>query len=206
LPAFVEHLRRLELLETDGDGRRGHTDTALSHPDGPFDARPSDDALPARLGGWLKMGMVGTVPAAGRVLLVGDAAGLVNPLQGEGIAQAVTSGWAAAEAVVAGPDRAALRYRRALRAAHLPYFRIAASLHRRLVCSPRQVSALGRLLSAPGVSDALAGGWAVFWNELVRGAPSGVAPTVARAASTIGELATGRGELARWFDETLERR
>jgi hypothetical protein len=38
----------------------------------------------ARLGGWLKMGMVGTVPARGRVLLVGDAAGLVNPLQGEG--------------------------------------------------------------------------------------------------------------------------
>ena len=45
------------------------------------------------------MGMVGTVPAAGRVLLVGDAAGLVNPLQGEGIAQAMTSGRAAAEAI-----------------------------------------------------------------------------------------------------------
>ena len=38
----------------------------------------------AQLGGWLKMGLVGTRPAAGKVLLVGDAAGLVNPLQGRG--------------------------------------------------------------------------------------------------------------------------
>ena len=69
----------------------------------------------ARLGGWLKMGMVGTTPAAGRTLLVGDAAGLVNPLQGEGIAQALGSARAAAEAViVAGPAGAAAQYRAAL--------------------------------------------------------------------------------------------
>ena len=36
-----------------------------------------------RLGGWLKMGMVGTPPAGGRTLFVGDAAGLVDPLQGD---------------------------------------------------------------------------------------------------------------------------
>ena len=42
------------------------------------------------------MGLVGTRPADGKVLLVGDAAGLVNPLQGEGIAQALESGRAAA--------------------------------------------------------------------------------------------------------------
>ncbi len=55
--------------------------------------------LPVRqLGGWLKMGLVGTRPSQGRVLLIGDAAGLVNPLQGEGIAQALASGQAAARA------------------------------------------------------------------------------------------------------------
>ncbi|HVM67592.1 MAG TPA: geranylgeranyl reductase family protein, partial [Acidimicrobiales bacterium] len=48
----------------------------------------SDGARPGPvLGGWLKMGMAGTRPAGARTLLVGDAAGLVNPLQGEGIAQ-----------------------------------------------------------------------------------------------------------------------
>ena len=35
-----------------------------------------------RLGGWLKMGAVGILPARGTVLLAGDAAGLINPLQG----------------------------------------------------------------------------------------------------------------------------
>ena len=56
--------------------------------------------LPMRLlGGWLKMGIVGTRAAEGKVLFVGDAAGLVNPLQGEGIAQALASGQAAANVV-----------------------------------------------------------------------------------------------------------
>ena len=48
-------------------------------------ARIGRPARPVRqLGGWLKLGVVGTRPAAGKVLLVGDAAGLVNPLQGRG--------------------------------------------------------------------------------------------------------------------------
>jgi flavin-dependent dehydrogenase len=38
-------------------------------------------------------------PGRGRVLLVGDAAGLVNPITGEGISSAVLSGLRAAEAV-----------------------------------------------------------------------------------------------------------
>src|SRR5205823_4697078 len=43
-------------------------------------------------GGWLRMGGTGTPAAAGNVLLAGDAAGLINPLQGEGIAPAMVSG------------------------------------------------------------------------------------------------------------------
>src|SRR5205807_4636103 len=72
-------------------------------------ADPKPELSPV-LGGWLKMGMVGTVPARGRVLLVGDAAGLVNPLQGEGIAPAMASAAAAAEAVLAQPGRPAPAY------------------------------------------------------------------------------------------------
>ena len=50
-------------------------------------------------------GAGGTSPAAGRVLLVGDAAGLVNPLQGEGIAHAMTSALAAARRSSPAPAR-----------------------------------------------------------------------------------------------------
>lgn len=49
----------------------------------------------------------------GRVLLVGDAAALVNPVTGEGIYYGVLSGVLAAGAAAAGP-RAGERYRRAL--------------------------------------------------------------------------------------------
>ena len=57
------------------------------------------------IGGWLRMGGTGTPAAAGNVLLVGDAAGLINPLQGEGIAPAMISARLAAEAVLADPRR-----------------------------------------------------------------------------------------------------
>ena len=177
LPDFVDHLVHLGLLDR-------------------AKARP----VPRQLGGWLKMGMVGTRPASGRVLLVGDAAGLVNPLQGEGIAQAMTSGRAAAEAVIGSPGCAAARYRRALVDAHLPYQRIAAAGHAALVGRPRAVSAVGRVLTAPGIGRALADGWGVFWNELLVGAAPGSARTVAAATTWLGRGVTGASRVARWFD------
>ena len=113
--AFAGHLRRLGGLQTD---------------------MPSDAPQRGRLGGWLKLGMLGTVPARGGVLLVGDAAGLVNPLQGEGIAQAMGSGRAAAEALLAGPAGAAVRYRRFLADTYTPYASITDRSTRR--CSRRR--------------------------------------------------------------------
>jgi geranylgeranyl reductase family protein len=52
--------------------------------------------------------------AHGRVLFVGDAAGVVDPMTGEGIAQALETGMLAAESVAAGGDAGAVsaRYRR----------------------------------------------------------------------------------------------
>lgn len=75
-------------------------------------------------------------PAAGRVMLAGDAAGLVNPMTGEGIYNAVATGLAAgraaAEAWAAGePDTAGGRYARAtkpLLAGHLRHIAVAARL------------------------------------------------------------------------------
>jgi flavin-dependent dehydrogenase len=179
LPAFLEHLGALNLL-----------------------TGPPPVPSP-RLGGWLKMGMVGTVPAAGRVLLVGDAAGLVNPLQGEGIAQAMGSGRAAAEAVLAGPGDAAGRYRASLAAQHLPFHRIASATHAGLVRRPRATAAVARLLTTVGGGDAMAGGWAVFWNELLDGAPPGRHRSVAAAVTRAGTAATSHTATARWFKSAL---
>jgi geranylgeranyl reductase family protein len=57
--------------------------------------------------------------AGGRVLYVGDAAGVVDPLTGEGIAQAIETGVLAAEAITRGGDSeaVAMRYRRTVRRA-----------------------------------------------------------------------------------------
>jgi menaquinone-9 beta-reductase len=177
LPAYLQHLVGLGLLD-----------------------RMPDLPLPRRLGGWLKMGMVGTRPAEGRVLLVGDAAGLVNPLQGEGIAQAMTSGRAAAEAVLGAPGRAADRYRHDLARAHLPYQRVTAAGHAALVGRPRAVSAVGRVLTAPVIGSALAGGWGIFWNELLDGAAPGSARRVATASMGLARMVTARTGVSRWFD------
>jgi menaquinone-9 beta-reductase len=179
LPDFLGHLRTLGLLES-------------------VPAEP-----PRRLGGWLKMGMVGTTPARGRVLLAGDAAGLVNPMQGEGIAQAMTSGRAAAEAILTRPSHAANTYRSRLALEHLPYHRIAAAVHAGLVGRPRATAAVGRLLTATGRGDALSGGWAVFWNELLDGAPPNRHRVVANAVTQVGRVMTAPGATARWFNASL---
>ena len=74
-------------------------------------------ALDAVTGQYLGMGGEAYVPR-GRVLLAGDAAGLVDPLTGEGIHSAIASGQAAAAAVLvcgASQDDVAAEYARRLR-------------------------------------------------------------------------------------------
>jgi geranylgeranyl reductase family protein len=153
-----------------------------------------------RLGGWLKMGLVGTWPAADRVLLVGDAAGLVNPLQGEGIAPAMESGRLAAEAILAGPARAAVRYRGSVAERWGPYHSVTAPVHRALLGRAGAVAGAGRLLTAPGLSRAIAGGWSVYWNDLLVGARPGSARAVAGLAQHLGRAVTGVGRTRAWFD------
>ena len=53
--------------------------------------------------------------ARGRILLVGDAASLVNPVSGEGIYYAIRSSLDAGRAAVRDPARAASHYRTAMR-------------------------------------------------------------------------------------------
>ena len=178
LDAFCQHLRTLGLLTGTVEGRR--------------------------LGGWLKMGMVGTTPAGGRTLLVGDAAGLVNPLQGEGIAPAMISGHAAARAVVAGPGDAAERYLRILAAGPARYASVAAAVHAVSISgSPRRVAGLGRALTLPGVGRTIAAPWALYWNDLLDGAPPGPATLAATVAHRAGRLATWRSRTRRHLTQSL---
>ena len=157
-----------------------------------------------RLGGWLKMGMIGTTPARDRVLLIGDAAGLVNPLQGEGISQAMGSGRAAAEAILAGPSQAAARYRHFLAATYAPYQSIVAPIHRALLPHPLAVALIGRAITAPGIGRTLAGAWSLFWNDLVAGARPRPSREIAGLAFALGRLATRSGRTNQWFVRNLD--
>jgi len=179
LPAFLDHLRALGFI-----GR----------------ATPEPSR---RLGGWLKMGMIGTTPARDRTLLVGDAAGLVNPLQGEGISQAMESGRSAANAILRAPGHPADLYRTALASTHLPYQRIAGAAHAALVSRPIAVAVVGRAITSPGIGPALAGGWSIFWNELLDGAPTSRERTVAAAVTSLGDRLTARSHAGRWFADVL---
>lgn len=179
--AFCDHLRRLGLLSAPVEGRR--------------------------LGGWLKMGMVGTVAARGRIFLVGDAAGLVNPLQGEGIAPAMTSAAAAAAAILAGPGAAAARYRHHLAAGPGRYASVAAPVHAAAITgSPQRVAFLGRALTLPGVGAAIAAPWALTWNDLLDGAPPGPATLASRLVLGIGRAATVRSRVRRRLASDLDDR
>jgi menaquinone-9 beta-reductase len=122
------------------------------------------------MGGWLRMGGTGTPPAAGNVLLAGDAAGLINPLQGEGIGPAMVSARLAAEAVLAGPGQAGPAYAQALEAAFGQYMAGASALQGVLLHRPRVTSAATRLITAPVVRRAVAGTWSIYWNALADGA------------------------------------
>jgi flavin-dependent dehydrogenase len=183
LDPFLEHARRVGVL----------------------DERALSQARPRALGAWLKMGLVGTTPARDRVLLVGDAAGLVNPLQGEGIAQAMDSGRAAAEAILGGVDQAADRYRAHLGRTHGDYLSTAASAHRSLLGKPKLVAPFIRTLTTPAVGRPLAGSWSITWNDLLDGAAPGRATAVATVVARLGRVLTARSADRRWIREHVDR-
>jgi flavin-dependent dehydrogenase len=130
------------------------------------------------------MGGTGTPPAAGNVLLVGDAAGLINPLQGEGIAPAMISARLAAEAVLADPCRAGPAYARAMDAAFGSYMPGASALQRTLLRRPWAASASMRLVTAPVVRRLVASTWSIYWNGLADGAAPRPAAWAARGLET----------------------
>lgn len=154
-------------------------------------------------GGWLKMGTVGTVPAAGRVLLVGDAAGLVNPLQGEGIGPAMESAVLAARAICRSPGDAAAVYRQSLADRFSPYLNLAAPLQAALLRHPAVVSVGARALTSAPVGRRLAGTWSLTWNDLLDGATPRPALTAARLIRAAAGPLARRSRTGRLLAETF---
>jgi flavin-dependent dehydrogenase len=99
----------------------------------------------------LPMRELGAAAACGRVLLVGDAAGLVDPLSGDGMYEAFVSARIAAEAIVAGTPEA---YEPALSAA---LDRHAAASWKAKRAADRYPRACLWALRAPGVFGAVSG-------------------------------------------------
>ena len=144
------------------------------------------------------MGRTGAPPAAGNVLLAGDAAGLINPLQGEGIGPAMVSAKLAAEAVLAGPAQAGRAYADAIEAAFGRYMAGASALQRALLRWPGTASAATRLLTAPVIRRVVAGTWSIYWNGLADGARPRPSAWTARAVQVVAasSASTRLGPLA----------
>ncbi|MGC8480425.1 MAG: NAD(P)/FAD-dependent oxidoreductase [Acidimicrobiales bacterium] len=144
------------------------------------------------LGGWLSMGMAGISPGKRRVLLIGDAAGLINPLQGEGIAQAVESAIGAADAIQIAIDDPLPHYTRYLNETHRVYQCGAATLQRIVLSQPQLAGVALKLLSTPRLARAIAPTWGIYWNDLaqttgpLRGAK--FARTIERVAASLGSI------------------
>lgn len=110
-------------------------------------ARQGVDPASVRIKGHhLPFGEVRARPAHGRILFAGDAAGLVDPITGEGIAWAVRSGALAGLAAVGPPAGAVLRYLVAMRpiVAELRRARLLAKVVYHPAVQPRFIAALGR--------------------------------------------------------------
>ncbi|HEX3454967.1 MAG TPA: FAD-dependent monooxygenase, partial [Gaiellaceae bacterium] len=179
-PAFVAELRRREVIG----------EVTLSQD--------------RRRGGWLKLGLAGTRAASGQVLLVGDAAGAVNPLVGEGISGAILGGRDAAEAILSSPGTAASHYRQALARRHGAFHPTTAALHAYLAARPRLLSLTGRAITVPGLGKVLSESWSMYWNDLLDGAPAGRTEKAARAIEALTGVLTTRSRVRRRTEELLE--
>jgi menaquinone-9 beta-reductase len=179
-PDFVQRLQRMELV---GQVRL---------------------SLATRRGGWLRMGLSGTVPSRrDRVLLVGDAAALINPLSGEGLSAAVLSGQAAAEAILLMPAAVSDYYRSALRMRHGEFYPVTAPLQGFMARHARVFSFAGRILTAPGLGKALGASWSMYWNDLVDGAAPGGSRRVASSIGSAAKAVTARSAFRKRIVQNL---
>lgn len=110
--------------------------------------------------------------AVGNVLLVGDAASLINPFTGEGIYSAIASGAVAGRAAIAHPADANRHYEAALAARFARQHRQTTALYR-IIDAPRVLNTVVRAAAADGqlfdrLLDVGLGDAAFRWRDLAR--------------------------------------
>jgi geranylgeranyl reductase family protein len=145
------------------------------------EAAPDPDSLRAH---HLPFSSFRPPPGAGRVLLAGDAASLVNPLSGEGIYYALASGRLAARAALGYPADPLPAYRRLLARALGRHLRHASVLARAIHAPALAEAGLGAAAGSPAMFDTLVElglGQARITPRLLAALPGGLAR--ARAAT-----------------------
>ena len=110
--------------------------------------------------------------AVGRMLLVGDAASLINPFTGEGIYSAIASGVFAGRAAIEHPDAAGHHYQTDLAARFSRQHRQTTALYR-IIDAPKVLSTVVRAAAADGklfdrLLDVGLGDAAFRWRDLAR--------------------------------------
>jgi flavin-dependent dehydrogenase len=142
------------------------------------------------------MGLSGTRVAAGNVLLVGDAAALVNPYQGEGISQAMASGRAAATTILRAPTRAAQAYTSYIWDLFGRHEAPAAAIQTKTLRHLRIASVAGRMLTRWPLANVLAEPSAIYLGQLSDGANGGSLRT-AKMIETFTNTITSRSKMRR---------
>ncbi len=160
------------------------------------------DGAYQEMGGWLKMGLVGTRAAGDGVYLVGDAAGLVNPFQGEGIAAALVSAWLCASVIDRFGAEGAHAYRSAIHE-HFGGFLSTGYLAQSIALGHPKVAdlAMRSLVGAGSRSERIASAWGIFWNDLTQYSGPQTGSFGAWLALTVGKrLAGATRARASWDD------
>jgi hypothetical protein len=68
-----------------------------------------------------------------------------------------------------------------------------------IVTHPGSISAIGRLLTAPIVRTAIAPTWALYWNDLVRGAKPSPHQKLAAATTRLVTALSPHGHTQAWL-------
>ncbi len=161
-------------------------------------------ATTKKLGGWLKMGSAGVNPAAGRAFLVGDAAALVNPLQGEGIFAAMDSGRAAADSLIRGGQDPATTYKSHLRGLYLDFAPATSVLQRLALEHPKAAYIAANLLTSRFTPPIVGSAWGIYWNDLMEGSGKIRGSSLARTLATFMSVATRLSSERRLLESALD--
>jgi hypothetical protein len=119
------------------------------------------------------------------------------------VAEAMMSGRAAAEAILAG-GRAEAAYRRYVSRVFADDYAANAAVHMLVLDKPRLFGRIGNVLTQPLFASALGPGWAIYWNQLTGEAAPGIGRTVAHLLSGTVDLATRRSAVRRRIHERLK--